>query len=301
MMNGMLAYAALKKFNLDSAILIVQERFRNLDISFTDVSDMLYLSFNDLLIVREFLTATGRYEGKNYFYGHVRRDSAGNNILDPRLNFNESYKHNIFNVPLDTPLQYPIVKDISEEAKQRLARAYDLDRQRTIILMPYANSIPLMQYNFWQQCVQSLLQRGYQLYTNVGRRPNGSLEQPLLGTLPINVGFNEIFYIAGQVKCLVGYRSGLFDFLVFSKGNLICLSGGMLGYDIKLNFPNTPSKVRTLYYDFNFFPKLNKLLEQFEIESMSVANIKHKKIAPENLFFDEQNLLAAVLRAVEAQ
>ena len=277
-----------------------------MEIAFDGVSEIKYLPYNDLMFFREFVLATKRYIGENYFYGHFRFDARKNvtwdNIIwDTSLNFVDRYKKNVYDLPLDTPLHYPIVKDVSDNIKSELYQKYELDKARTVILMPYANSLPLMSINFWQQCVQSLLQRGYRLYTNVGRRPNGTFEQPLPGTLPLDVGLNEIFYIAGQVKCIVGYRSGLFDLLVFSKGNLICLAPqGMLNSDVKLNFPNTPSRLLPLYYDFNFFPKLNELLSQFEIESMSVANVKHKKIAPENLFFDEQNLLAAVLRAVEA-
>ena len=299
--SGSLVYALLKKFNRQNATLIMQERFRNLEIAFDGVSEIKYLPYDELMIVSKFVLNTKRYVGQNYFYGHFRWNFEGKDVTGGRWIFVEQYKAGVYDLPLDTPLHYPIVKDVSDEIKSELRQKYELDKARTVILMPYANSLPLMSINFWQQCVQSLLQRGYRLYTNVGRRPNGTFEQPLPGTLPLDVGLNEIFYVAGQVKCIVGYRSGLFDLLVFSKGNLICLAPqGMLNSDVKLNFPNTPSRLRPLYYDFNFFPKLNELLSQFEIESMSVANVKHKKIAPENLFFDEQNLLAAVLRAVEA-
>ena len=301
LISGGLTHAILPKFGKKSAVLILQERFRSIDVNFDGVSDKKYLSYQELMSVLYYVNATRQFFGANFIYGHFHQDASNKIIWNENIPFIDRYKENVYDLPPDTPFHPPIVKDISDDVKLRLHRDYVADKARTIILAPYANSTPLLNHDFWQKLVEYLNRNGYILYTNVGVNCLGIMEQPLFGTRPLGEKLNELFYLADKVKCVIGLRSGLFDLIAFAKSNIICLSRQKHFHydDLKLNFPQSPSKIRTLYFDFEFFQKINALLKEHDVSGMQIGDIKHKFIPDGNIFWSEDSLLAAIIRAVE--
>ena len=152
---------------------------------------------------------------------------------------------------------------------------------------------------FRQRLIAQLQQRGYVVYTDIGKdtieRINGSLPD----TAPLIVKLGDIFYLAEKVRCIVGVRSGLLYLLSFSSGNLICFSPSQWTHnDLKIIHPDTPGSVRTLYFNWELFPKINELIHEQGIESMTIGSIKHKSLPVEQLFFDENKLLEATLKSL---
>ena len=301
--NGGLAQAVVTKFKKRTAVLMVREQFRSLDVSFDGVDEVKFLPWNIMDGFCQYLRATKQYVGPNFIYGHFRRDAKDKFIMSKELGFVDQYRHDVFELPLDAPFRAPIVKDISAEAQQKLERAYVLDPNRTVILAPYANSTKLLNSAFWLNLVEQLNRRGYVIYTNVGRNRQSRIENPLPGTRPMFVSLNEIFHIMSRVKSLIALRSGLLDLLVFSKGNIICLSPHTYrsSNDLKLIFPQSSASIRTLYFDFALFPKINALIAEHDLLGMQLGAIKHKYIPDGNIFWSEDALLAAILRAVDAK
>ena len=304
LMSGGLMHAMPQKFGKQSVVLLAHERFSSFEVAFDGVSEIKYLPQLALSAMREYVNATKQFITANYAFGHFRFDDKRNFVWSKELhNSVDRYKHDVYDLPLDTPFRNPIVKDISTEAKVRLNREYIIDKNRTVILAPYANSMRLMSPNFWLRLAAELNRRGFVVYTNVGKSPTGMFEPPLQGTRPINVSLNEIFFLADKLRCFVSFRSGLCDLLAFANTHLICLRPQTVDFadDMKVIFPNTPSRIDTLYFDFEFFPKINALLEEHNVSGMQIGAIKHKAIPDGRVFWNEDALLAAILRAVEAQ
>ncbi len=92
---------------------------------------------------------------------------GGNYIYDDNLNFVDRYKKNVFEIPLDTPLMTPIIAAVTDENISNLYQKYILNKERTIILCPYANSLQNLDINFWIFLVRILRDKNYIVYTNV--------------------------------------------------------------------------------------------------------------------------------------
>lgn len=118
-----------------------------------------------------------------------------------------------------------------------------MDKERTIILAPYTNSVETLQESFWVNLVQRLKQKNkdYIFYTNVA----SPQEKVIPGTAPIVTTFPELIYLAEKVNCFIGMRSGIFDLLAFTNAKLLYINKDIRGwwfYDLKLNFNHTNSR-----------------------------------------------------------
>ena len=269
------------KFNKKSAVLIVQERLRSIDIAFDDVSEIKYVPPNELIAFRDYVRATKKYVGDNYIYAHYAFNDRKRIIYTGRINFLDRYKSDICELPLDTPYHIPYVKDISDEAKARLCNEYKIDKARTIILAPHSNTYRV-NVEFWQKLVECLTRKGFVVYTNGGVKNNGEAELPLDNTLPLHVSLNEIYWLADKVRCIIGMRSGLFDLLIFSKGMFFCVSNTTHN-DLKQMFPNSDSIFRTLYLMPNYPPE----------------KIKRWNLRAENFFDTADDMLEELIKSIE--
>ena len=301
---GGFIHTLLQRFKKKSAVYIIQERYRPFEIMFDGVSKIEYLNNIDFAYVSQLIHAKRLYFSDNWFWAYIHNDANNKQIWDEDLLFVKNFQHNVFDLPLDkTFFHAPVVKDISDQVKRRFNDQYVLDKERTVILAPRANT-PFVSpsLRFWQNLAAYLRQRGHIVYTNIGKNAAGIVDNTLQDVPPLNANLNEIFYLADKVKYIIGLRSGLLDLLAFSKGNIVCLSPAKFhSGDLKLIYPGTPSKIRSLYFNFEFFPKLNELMASFDIESMVVSSFKHKYIPTEDMFFREDQLLEAIIREVDVR
>ena len=105
--------------------------------------------------------------------------------------------------------------------QRQLHERYILNKERMIILASYANSIANIEESFWIKLASELAQKGdYVLYTNVAA-PN---EKVIPGTAPIVTTYQELFYLAEEVNCFIGLRSGIFDLLAFTNARLLYIN-----------------------------------------------------------------------------
>ena len=247
LINGGFCHALLKKKRKKACVLIVQERFVNSGLNFVGVMEIMYLPKETMDLVCQYIHATRDYETDNYVYGHFHLKEQHKNwndyIWNENLSFVDSYKENVFDLPLDTELIPPIINTLTDFQKQRLHEAYVLDKERTIIITPYTSGGSPFPESFWVKLVQSLKQKNkdYVIYTNVA----SPQEKVIPGTAPIVTTFPELIYLAEKVNCFIGMRSGIFDLLAFTNARLlyiIFLTRFWL-YDLKLNFNHTNSRV----------------------------------------------------------
>ena len=297
--SGCLMYTLLPRFNKKSVVIVAQERYRGLDVQFDGVSDIIYMNHIDLAIVANYFHQTKQYVSDRYFFAGYRHDKNGNDITDKNLPFVNAFKRFIFELPLDVPLHVPIIKDITEDAKLRLHQKYVIDKNRTVIVAPLTGSGLHVSTDFWFLLIDKLKEK-YIVYNNIGKTPANTVDRSFPNALPLNVSHNELAYLAGKVKCIVGMRSGLFDILSFVKGNLICMIKRDWRYvDLELNFPQAPAHIRSVYFDFELFLKLRSLMAEFDIDSMDVHNLHHKTL--KNIYWTEETLFNAILRLIDEQ
>ena len=243
LINGGLCHALVKRKRKQSCILIERDRFANCGLNFVGVKEVQYISQTLMNSIRHYVYATRETETDNYVYGHFQmksnfEDWKNGLIVNWKLSFVDAYKENVFSLPLDTELIPPIIENVPDISKDRLNDAYFLDKKRTVILTPYANSRRYLEESFWERLVAELKKKNkdYVIYTNVA----SPREKVISGTAPIVTTFPELAYIAEKVNCFIGLRSGILDLLAFTNARILYTGGGYFS-NLERNFNHTNS------------------------------------------------------------
>lgn len=180
------------------------------------VSDVMV---NDLNV---FSVSTGTWKLKNYLYGHFRKEPDWR--LFPEFgnceikNMVYRYKKLVLQLSASCAMEEPkIVPD--PELQMALMEEYEIG-ERTIILMPYANSTMLMERGFWERMVEILIELGYQVITNV----KGDDELPIKGTRGLCADIATTAALCEFCRLVISLRSGLCDVLAFTEAKLVVLN-----------------------------------------------------------------------------
>ena len=247
-------------------------------------------------LIRQYIYATGEYETDNYIYGHFHA-RQGHYVWNDELSFVNRYKENVFGVPLETELIPPLIEPPTDYQKQRLHTDYVLDKKRTIILAPYANSSANLEEAFWEKLASELISKGYVLYTNVA----DPQEKVISGTAPIKTTFSELIYLAEKVNCFIGLRSGIFDLLAFTNARLLYIINSIncWHYNLKLNYNHLNSRA---FYILNAHEQeyLKTFLQQNNISSIDDL-IFDNNVSGSDISLDYEHLLEKILSAVERE
>ena len=232
---GGLCHALLKKKRKKSCVLILSDRFENSgSINFVGVKEIRYMPQALADFISRYIRETHEYETDNFIHAHFPIGQYGF-IWNENLSMVDRWKENSLGLPLNTELIPPIIEPPADYQEQRLHEAYTLDRERTIILAPYANSNANLVESVWEKLVSELAKKNkdYVFYTNVAA-PH---EKVIPGTAPIITDFSELMYTADKVKCFIGLRSGIFDLLAFTNARLYIINTfTMWYYDLRLNY-----------------------------------------------------------------
>ena len=284
-----LSYAVQLKKNKRATVLIAQERMKNLAVTYENVAGTFFLPMDLLKATDTFIRGTATYERDNFIYGNFHMDDA--RAYDKNLTAVDKYKRYVFDLPLDTPLAYPIIKLLDAKNIVTLREKYFLDKNKTIILLPHAKTLGSLDKNFWVTMAEILRGKNYIVYTNVADD-----EKPVEGTLPITTNFAELYHIADKVKCFIGLRSGIFDFLAMTDAKIFnILDFPRWDWDIKFNYPNCDAQT---FYDA---VKYKQPLEDYLKEKNLSQNIQlnHEHINSADVYFSYEDILSAIINAVE--
>ena len=290
--TGGLSYAVQKRKNKEASVLVLLERMKNLGITYKNLAGIIYLPSYMSGATEQYFYQTGDYEGDNYIYGHFRNEGNGY-VFDDNLNMIDRCKKNIFNIPLDAEFIPPVVFPISEQNINELNEKYILDKSRTIIILPHAHTLELAVPNFWEVLVQQLKARGYIVYTNT----DGIREKPVEGTEAISPNFRELFFISDKVKCFIGIRNGIFDFLAMTKARLMNISTFAQWWfcDLSIMYPNCNN--RTFYDAVNYLRPIAAYFQKEKVKAQ--INLSHEKINPKDIFYSYKEMLTAMLQDLE--
>jgi len=128
------------------------------------------------------------------------------------LTFIEEIKHGLMGLNKNTEPQFPNTQ-ISDERLNELCLRYGIEKGNSVIIAPFANSIPLINNRFWEQLVASLKLDGYKVFTNCG-----TLEEvPIKGSERIFYEFEEAVAISEYAGTVISYRSGFCEIIARSK------------------------------------------------------------------------------------
>ncbi|MDD6380993.1 MAG: hypothetical protein PUG04_04810 [Lachnospiraceae bacterium] len=111
------------------------------------------------------------------------------------------YRCGVFGLPKDTIPKIPVNWD-------NYPYLSSIEADNTVIISPYAKSVPTMDEKFWAGIVEELQNMGKKLYTNVAGD-----EKPLSGTEPIRVRLCEKKSLLEKAGTFIGVRSGLCDII----------------------------------------------------------------------------------------
>ena len=122
---------------------------------------------------------------------------------------------------------------------------YNINPKKTIILSPYAYSLPLLDITFWEELSKELIDAGFDVVTNCGN----SKEIPISGTNGVFFEFEDAVKILNRCKAFIACRNGLCELVSQSQCQKIHLYSdkhvGNLSaeefYEDELFFKNTIS------------------------------------------------------------
>ena len=290
--TGGLSPAVQKRKNKSATVLIVRERMKNLGVTYENFANIIFLPNDTMNIVLQYFSITGDYEGDNYIYGHFHIKTDGGFDWDESLHLIDRYKQDVFKIPMDTPYTKPVVPPLSDENIAELHEKYFIDKDRTIILSPYTHSTKPLDMKFWQFLAMIFTEKGYHIYTNV----DGFSESPIEGTEPISTNLRELYYISDKVKCFIGSRNGIFDFLSFTNARTLNISPFPQWLcAVNLLYPDSNSK--TIYNAVDYIAPFLETLHNDKVHAE--IKLSHEHIKSEDICYSYEEIFNKVLNEIE--
>ena len=291
-----LSHSVEEKMGKKATVLIVQEKIKRLGVIFPNIANMIAYPTEFMCATTGWFHETQNYVIDNLIYANFHYKGK-NPIWNEKLNIIDRFKENVLEIPLDTPFWSPIVINAKPEEINALHKKYILNKEKTVILVPYAVTYRELtkqtSESFWKDMAARLKAKGYIVYTNV----NGLEEKPVEGTEPITTTFSELYYISDKVKCFVGIRSGVFDFLAMSDAKLFNLIPfGNWFWDIALIYPESNSV--TYHYAEEF--KRNAIDNYLKKFGVTCETQFHHKFINSRYISDSLNyILESILDSIE--
>jgi hypothetical protein len=170
---------------------------------------------------------------KNSFIAHQDRPYVVNlskALYIKKIPLEQIYCCGVYGLPMDTDASKP------SEVMPGYARIEEIPQGRSVVLSPYAKSVPAIGNEIWRDTVDFFNSHGYKCYTNVVDD-----ELPLGGTEAISPSLIEMRSVVERAGTFIGIRSGLCDILREAKAKKIALYPDY-------NYCDTKWKAIDMYY-----------------------------------------------------
>ena len=133
-----------------------------------------------------------------------------------KVTFDELFKRIKFNS--DYSLTRKIINQ-SNESVLSYCRKYGIEKNNSIILAPYAKSVPPISFVFWENLAVKLKRTGYKVFTNTG----STSEVNIPGTIAISPPFTLIGEVVEYAGAIIALRSGLCDICSYTSAKKVVL------------------------------------------------------------------------------
>ncbi|WP_107840294.1 hypothetical protein [Metasolibacillus meyeri] len=177
------------------------------------------------------------------------------------LTFVEEIKHGLLGLSKEIQPELPNVS-ISEERLVQICEQYGVVKGKSVIIAPYANSIPLIKANFWEELVASLKMLGLKVFTNCGTPE----EDPIQGSERIFYEFHEAVAVSEFAGTIICYRSGFSEIIATSKcRKIIIYPNHMKGFStlrVLFGMEDALYEQENLYQITNTYTYLEELLQE---------------------------------------
>lgn len=153
---------------------------------------------------------------------------------------------NIYRIPAYT-IPSRIKKIPCEEWIKDLEERGIIQKARTVLINPYANSVKGIPISFFRNIGNALIQKGYRVIASAHDENN-----PIGGEIPtIRFGMDKAVALADYCGYVIGVRSGFMDLMVFSDANIISIDHASYqladGYNLEKNWPWN-HKIKSIRY-----------------------------------------------------
>jgi hypothetical protein len=145
--------------------------------------------------------------------GDARLDAL---TVVPGFSQKSMYQH-LLGLPLHTPLSVPSIPKAWRAEAAALADELRMPAGRSVILMPDANSYPLVDDAFWCELSNGLVRAGWTVYTNVFGTNGGPHRLPFPGTVPIRPSLRALLPLAEHAGWIISTLTGGMNILISAR------------------------------------------------------------------------------------
>ena len=182
------------------------------------VSNYIKISIDEMLMLRKFVRFMDIPDKKVMVCNEIwAYTNLGKNIIGygKYNNFSLCYKKSVLAVKEDNMHpECPLLKYDGDIHK--IFHDNNLIEGKTVLLAPYTNYLKPLPNKIWIEIADRLKKRGFSVCTNCASES----EKPIYGSLPINLGFDEICSFIETAGYFIGARSGLCDVISSSNADI---------------------------------------------------------------------------------
>lgn len=138
------------------------------------------------------------------------------------IHFIDHFQYSIFRFGKPIKPEIPYIHRDNKEAEEYVEELFinnQLKRGKTVILMPYANTAPKIDLNFWEKLAERLRKEGYIVCTN----SSGEAEPSINGTIPLFYDLRYALEVTEKAGYMIALRSGMCDVLSSAKAKKIII------------------------------------------------------------------------------
>lgn len=135
------------------------------------------------------------------------------------INFVDDIKLGIMDLNENTEPYFPSRKEFDENEVDDFFIKNELEENNTVILAPYANSIPQIKWDFWVKIYNQLEKLGFNVCTNCGT-PH---EKPIGESKSVFFKFKDAAEICNKAGYVISYRSGFCDVIANSNAKRVVI------------------------------------------------------------------------------
>jgi len=235
-----------QKYKKNIAFILKKEQIDIVN-KFDYIKKIIGCSNEELQKIELYITRNSLYETDEYKYCFFEMKISKNGKRNwssahwnKKIMLSERYKKYVFSLS-EEATAYKVNEERSLNCLKNIKEKYKI-RNNSILLIPYANTVPHINNTFWEKLAIQISNKGYTVYTNIG---NTKKEKPIQNTLGITMTLDEVFNVSKEFNSIITIRCGLAEYLGLTNPNMIVINDNSKNYD-RWDDINTYSSKKTI-------------------------------------------------------